>query len=80
MTFDSVSFLKTLTQRPGVYQMMDDKGGVLYVGKAKNLKKRVTSYFRKSGQAPKTLAMISRIASVQVTITDSEVEALLLEH
>lgn len=80
MTFDSGAFLKTLTQRPGVYQMMDAGGDVLYVGKARNLKKRVSSYFRKTGLSPKTRAMVNRIESVQVTITDSEVEALLLEQ
>ncbi len=80
MSFDSVAFLKSLTQRPGVYQMMDGAGDVLYVGKAKNLKKRVSSYFRKTGLTAKTQALVSRIVSVQVTITDSEVEALILEQ
>jgi Nuclease subunit of the excinuclease complex len=52
--FDATRFLKSLTTRPGVYQMLDDKGAVLYVGKAKNLKARVSSYFRGSGLASKT--------------------------
>jgi excinuclease ABC subunit C len=80
MTFDSDSFLKSLTQRPGVYQMLGEQGEVLYVGKAKNLKKRVSSYFRKTGHAPKTRALVSRIHGVEVTITGTEVEALILEQ
>jgi excinuclease ABC subunit C len=78
--FDTRSFLKQLTERPGVYRMYDAAGNVLYVGKARNLKKRVTSYFRKSGLAPKTEALVSRIDSIEVTITSSETEALLLEQ
>ncbi|WP_421921430.1 excinuclease ABC subunit UvrC [Marinobacter salarius] len=78
--FDTKSFLKQLTERPGVYRMYDTAGNVLYVGKARNLKKRVTSYFRKSGLAPKTEALVSRINSIEVTITGSETEALLLEQ
>jgi excinuclease ABC subunit C len=78
--FDTKSFLKQLTERPGVYRMYDTAGNVLYVGKARNLKKRVTSYFRKSGLAPKTEALVARINSIEVTITGSETEALLLEQ
>lgn len=78
--FDTKSFLKQLTERPGVYRMYDAAGNVLYVGKARNLKKRVTSYFRKSGLAPKTEALVSRIDSIEVIITSSETEALLLEQ
>lgn len=78
--FDPKPFLKGLTQHPGVYQMFDNEEKVLYVGKAKNLKKRVSSYFRKSGLAPKTEALVAKIASVQVTVTRSEAEALILEQ
>lgn len=77
---DIKTFLKSLTARPGVYQMLDDTGRVLYVGKAKNLRNRVSSYFRQSGLAPKTAALVGRIADIQVTVTTTEVEALLLEQ
>jgi len=80
MPFDAKTFLKNLTPKPGIYQMMDDDGAVLYVGKAKNLRKRVSSYFRKSGLAPKTRALVKRIVSVDVTVTETELEALLLEQ
>ncbi|MBY6032222.1 excinuclease ABC subunit UvrC [Marinobacter daepoensis] len=78
--FDSQSFLKQLTERPGVYRMYDEPGEILYVGKARNLRKRVSSYFRKTGLAPKTEALVARIATIEVTITGSETEALLLEQ
>ena len=78
--FDSSRFLKNLTVRPGVYQMKDASGNILYVGKAKNLKARVSSYFRGSGLASKTMAMVSKIAQVEITVTRNEVEALLLEQ
>lgn len=78
--FDAESFLKQLTTRPGVYQMYDAVGGLLYVGKAKNLKNRVTSYFRASGLSGKTMALVSRIRDIQVTVTTTERDALLLEH
>ena len=60
MTFDAESFLKQLTRRSGVYQMMGADGEVLYVGKAKNLKSRVTSYFRSAGLTTKTIALVNR--------------------
>ena len=60
--------------------MLDGEGGVLYVGKAKNLKKRVTSYFRKSGLPVKTAALVKRILQIDVTVTETETEALILEH
>ena len=78
--FDHRTFLSSLTQGPGIYQMFDDQGQVLYVGKAKNLKNRVASYFRGSGLNNKTLALVSRIHSIEVTLTRSETEALLLEQ
>ncbi|TNF01302.1 MAG: excinuclease ABC subunit C, partial [Gammaproteobacteria bacterium] len=78
--FDSKSFLKQLTERPGVYRMYDEAGEVLYVGKARNLKNRVSSYFRQSGLSPKTQALVSKIDAIEVTITGSETEALLLEQ
>ena len=60
--------------------MLDGEGQVLYVGKAKNLKKRVTSYFRKTGLTAKTAALVKRIVQVDVTVTETETEALILEH
>ncbi|MFA5493364.1 MAG: excinuclease ABC subunit UvrC [Porticoccaceae bacterium] len=80
MPFDAKSFIRTLTQRPGVYQMIGEDEQVLYVGKAKNLRKRVGSYFRATGLSPKTQALVSRIRNIQVTITATEVEALILEQ
>ena len=80
MPFDHQTFLKSLTQRPGIYQMLDGEGAVLYVGKAKNLKKRVASYFRKSGLPVKTAALVKRILQIDVTVTETETEALILEH
>lgn len=78
--FDTRTFLKQLTERPGVYRMFDANGSVLYVGKARSLKQRVSSYFRKSGLAPKTEALVAKINHIEVTITGSETEALLLEQ
>ena len=60
--------------------MLDGEGGVLYVGKAKNLKRRVASYFRKSGLPVKTAALVKRILQIDVTVTETETEALILEH
>ena len=78
--FDSKSFLSRLTGRPGVYQMFGMAGEILYVGKAKNLKKRVSSYFRSTGLSIKTQALVGKIADIEVTVTNSETEALLLEQ
>ena len=80
MSFDAAAFLKTLTMKPGVYRMLDDGGEVLYVGKAKNLKNRVSSYFQKTAKDSKTMALVARIEDVSVTVTSSETEALLLEQ
>ena len=78
--FDSQSFLKTVTTKPGIYQMYDGTGEILYVGKAKNLKNRLASYFRATGLATKTMALVAKIQSVQVTVTQTETDALLLEQ
>ena len=78
--FDASSFLRTLTTLPGVYRMLDANGGILYVGKARNLKQRVSSYFRQSGLATKTRALMQQMSSVEVTVTHTEAEALILEN
>ncbi len=78
--FDSAAFLKNLTGRPGVYRMIDSTGTVIYVGKAKNLKKRVSSYFRKTGLTSKTRVMVAQIAHIETTVTHTENEALILEN
>jgi len=78
--FNIPSFLKSLTQHPGVYRMLGEGDVLLYVGKAKNLKKRVSSYFRKNVDSPKTKALVEKIRKIEVTVTLSETEALLLEH
>jgi excinuclease ABC subunit C len=78
--FDSARFLESVSGAPGVYRMLDAKGELLYVGKARNLKKRLASYFRASESNPKTLAMRGQIADIQVTVTHTETEALLLEN
>ena len=80
MSFDSAAFLKTLTSRPGVYRMMDISDTVIYVGKAKNLKKRVSSYFRKTGLTSKNRVMVAQIAHIETTVTHTENEALILEN
>jgi excinuclease ABC subunit C len=78
--FDIKSYLQNLTERPGVYQMFDKKGVIIYVGKAKNLKKRVASYFKKQHNDIKTQAMVALIVSIETTVTDSESEAFILEN
>jgi excinuclease ABC subunit C len=79
-TFDAQPILEVMSQRPGVYRMLDKSGEVLYVGKAKNLKKRVSNYFRSSGLDTKTMALVSHITAIDVTVTSNEIEALLLEQ
>jgi len=78
--FDSKLFLANVSQRPGVYRMLAADGEVLYVGKARNLKNRLTTYFVGKAQTAKTMAMVSQIVNVEVTVTASETEALLLEY
>ena len=79
--FEAQSFLRTLTNDPGVYRLLDRLGRILYVGKARSLKKRVASYFRLPEQLPpKTRALMSHTDSVEVTVTHTETEALLLEN
>jgi excinuclease ABC subunit C len=77
--FDAKSFVDSLPARPGVYRMLDAKGEILYVGKARSLKSRVSSYFQPSNVQPKVQALVARTAHMEVTITNSDTEALLLE-
>ena len=79
-TFDSAAFLRNLTSQPGVYRMYNTQGEVIYVGKAKNLKKRVSSYFRLNLDNSKTRSLVSQIANMDVTVVNSETEAFLLEN
>lgn len=77
--FDGRAYAAGLTARPGVYRMLDAQGDVIYVGKAHNLRKRVGSYFSKNTDSAKTRSMVSRIHNIEVTVTESEDEALILE-
>ncbi|MEZ5561738.1 MAG: excinuclease ABC subunit UvrC [Gammaproteobacteria bacterium] len=78
--FDSSAFLASLTHRPGVYRMFSADDTVLYVGKAKDLRKRVSTYFGSKGHLPRTQALMAQTSRVEVTVTGTEHEALLLEH
>ena len=72
--------LNNLPKDPGIYQFKNEKGKVLYVGKAKNLRNRVRSYFHSSVNSPKTLALVNKIKDLELIVTDSEMEALVLEN
>lgn len=79
LPFDGKAFVSTLTTSPGVYRHFDGAGELLYVGKAGNLRKRVGSYFLKPRMEPRIAAMVAQIARVEITVTRTEGEALLLE-
>ena len=78
--FDPEALLRGLTHRPGVYRMLDARGEVIYVGKARNLRRRVGSYFQGRAQDAKTMALVRAVADVEVTVTRTETEALMLEY
>jgi excinuclease ABC subunit C len=78
--FDAKAYVKRLPDRPGVYRMLDAQGKILYVGKARSLRSRVGSYFRADQVQPKVQALVRAVAGIEITVTNSDVEALLLEH
>ncbi len=77
--FEPQSFLKTLVTLPGVYRMLDERGVALYVGKARNLRRRVSSYFREHHPSARTRSLVTQIQAIEVTVTHTETEALILE-
>jgi excinuclease ABC subunit C len=76
----SKALIMSLPPKPGIYRMLDGKGEVLYVGKARNLRKRVQSYFRASGLAARVMLLIQQTQDIEITVTHTETEALLLEN
>ncbi len=80
MAFDHKSFLASVPHQPGVYRMLDEDAVILYVGKAKDLVKRLSSYFRRDPGSTKTRALVSHIRHIEFTVTHTETEALILEH
>jgi excinuclease ABC subunit C len=80
LSFDAKEFVGTLPRRPGVYRMYGRDGDLLYVGKARSLKDRVGSYFSPAKVDPRIQALVNQIAGIEVTVTNSETEALLLEY
>jgi len=78
--FDVAAFMATVTERPGIYRMRDAHGEIIYVGKASNLRSRLSSYFQKTLDNRKTRALVAAIADVETTVTGSAAEALILEH
>ena len=79
-SFDHKAFLATVPHQPGVYRMLDEAGGILYVGKAKDLTKRLSSYFRRDPGSEKTRALVRHIRAIEFTVTHTETEALILEQ
>ncbi|MGR9086923.1 MAG: excinuclease ABC subunit UvrC [Gammaproteobacteria bacterium] len=77
--FDAKGFIRNLTTRPGIYKMLDDKHEIIYIGKAKNLKNRVSTYFNNKTASIKQQTMVAKVAAIEVTMTHTEGEALLLE-
>ena len=74
------ALIMSLPPKPGIYRMLGTKGEVLYVGKARNLRKRVQSYFRASGLAARVMLLMQQAQNIEITVTHTETEALLLEN